>query len=350
MAGKYDIRVLTKAVRQIIVPGQHFLSTFFSASAPEYHNSRLVEVHIFRDGRKMAAFVEPIHAANVSERSGFTAGTVKIPYIKEKRPLRAGDLTRIQPGQHVYDAVDPATQADRLLGEDLRQLKAMIARREEWMAAQAIIKGQVTVKGEGIDATITFPTLASHRPNLSGTDLWGDAASDPIEQLREFARLNSKDSGAESTDVFLGSAAVDAFLANAKVKAYFDIRNYALGQVAVARESAAPGAKIKIAHVEGVDIWEIRDWYTDPDTGLDVPMVPANALIMGSRFLDNRRHYGLIEDMDAITEQAVTARTDFYAKSWVEKDPSVRWLMVQSAPLPIPHQIDGFVVVEDVLA
>ena len=48
------------------------------------------------------------------------------------------------------------------------------------------------------------------------------------------------------------------------------------------------------------------------------------------------RAYGAIRDEDA-GFQALP----YFAKSWAEQDPSVRYLLMQSAPLTVPYRINA---------
>lgn len=342
MPNTYQMRTLTRAVRSMPTPGRAFLDTFYGG-APEYHDTRYLEAHFQRGGRNMAAFVEPHLPAHVSDRDSFKAGVVKVPYVQEKRSMKPGDTRKVQPGQHIYDVVDPNTQAETLLRKDLQDLKNLIAFREEWMGAKGLLGGVVLVQGDGIDATITFPYLSTHKPTLAAGDKWDQSTAEIIEQFREWGRLIAKDSDLAATDAFLGSNAVDLFLRNSKVQAYFDLRNVDIGMIDMRRQNAAgTEKKIKIGTVEGVDIYEIREY--DPDGN---ELMGANAMLLGSNQAQNVRHYGLIEDFDE-QDRPVSARTDWFSKSWVEKEPPVRWTKLVSSPLPMPHDIDGFVYVDDV--
>lgn len=83
----------------------------------------------------------------------------------------------------------------------------------------------------------------------------------------------------------------------------------------------------------------ITEWYLD-DTGVEQPMIPENMLLLGADDARTARHYGAIHDLDA------SAAVRYFPKSWTMEDPSVRFVMLQSAPLVIPHQIDAFMCVQ----
>lgn len=66
----------------------------------------------------------------------------------------------------------------------------------------------------------------------------------------------------------------------------------------------------------------------------DSKLLPAKTVIMGAKDgLEGTRCYGAIHD-----EKANWTAHRYFTKSWVEEDPSVRWLLLQSAPLVVPYR------------
>ncbi len=66
------------------------------------------------------------------------------------------------------------------------------------------------------------------------------------------------------------------------------------------------------------------------------PMLPANSVILSSRNLDGVRAFGAIMD-----EDFAYGALAFAPKSWVEKNPSRRHLLMQSAPVVIPARVNA---------
>ena len=90
--------------------------------------------------------------------------------------------------------------------------------------------------------------------------------------------------------------------------------------------------------LEGYD-----EWYLD-DNGDEQPMMPVDKILLGSTRTRNARLYGAIQDLDAGADFAVSR----YPKSWTEKDPSMRFVMLQSAPLVALLQPDAFMSIKAV--
>jgi hypothetical protein len=335
----FETRTMLAALEQMLPPKTFLRDTFFSNV--ETSNTEYVDIDIVKGKRRLAPFVAPTHKGKLVERIGWTTNTYKPPYVKPKMVTTAQDFLKRNLGETIYGSADTAfSRAAKQVGKDLRELDEIITRREEWMAAQLLQSGQVRVLGEGVDETIDFQMEASHIITLSGTDLWSDQTnSTPIEDLRAWRRLILRDSGRSVTDVVMGADAVDAFLDHPDVRGKLDTRRIDLGEI---RPSELAQGVLYYGRIRdvNVDLWVYDEWYIDPATLVEQPMVAANKIIMGDRTARTARHYGAIQDLKA------NAAVPRFPKSWEEEDPSVRYLMLQSAPLLAMHQVDAFVVAQ----
>ena len=332
----FDTRTMLAALEQMLPPKTFLRDTFFGTV--ETSNTKYVDIDIMKGKRRLAPFVAPTKEGKLIERIGWKTNSYEPPYVKPKMVTTAQDFLKRDIGNTIYGAQDTAfTRAAKQVGKDLKELDGIITRREEWMASKLLSSGQVRVLGEGVDETIDFQMEASHLITLSGTDLWSDQTnSTPIEDLRAWRRLILKDSGRSVTDVVMGSAAIDAFLDHPDVRGKLDTRRIDLGEIRP--QELAQGVLYygRIRDVN-VDLWVYDEWYIDPESNIEEPMVDATHVLMGDRTARTARHYGAIQDLKA---NASVAR---FPKSWEEEDPSVRFLMLQSAPLLALHQVDAFI-------
>ncbi len=63
-------------------------------------------------------------------------------------------------------------------------------------------------------------------------------------------------------------------------------------------------------------------------------LLPDYTVLLGSQnLLEGTRCYGVIQD-----EKAGYRASRYFSKSWLEEDPAVRWLLLQSAPLIVPYR------------
>lgn len=331
----FETRTMMQALEEMTPPRTFLLDSFFATT--QTFGTEAVDVDIVKGKRKLAPFVSPLHEGKVVKREGYSTETFKPPYVKPKRTTRAQNFLQRQPGEAVYaGSLSPQERAARELGKDLSDLRESIIRREEWMAAQALTTGKVIVSGEGVEAEVDFGMDPSHLVTLSGTDLWTDAAGTPLTDLRAWKRMCAQDSGMTADRVILGASVVDPFYA--RVKADLDTRRIDLGMI---KPEQLPDGVTYIGYLNdpGVDLFTYDEWYLD-DLGVEQPMVPVDAVIMGSTRARTVRAYGAIQDVDAIGAGLFEAQ--YFPKSWVQQDPSARFVMVQSAPLVIPTQIGAF--------
>ena len=69
--------------------------------------------------------------------------------------------------------------------------------------------------------------------------------------------------------------------------------------------------------------------------------MPVNKVLLGNKSYEGVRCYGAIEDIDAADEGIVAASR--WPKNWKQDDPSVEYVMTQSAPLMVTPDADAFV-------
>lgn len=339
----YDTRTMLEAL-EIRFPPQVFLKDMFFSKETIAWPSRSVDIDVKVGRRRLAPYVAPTAEGKVVERIGFNTFTYTPPYIKEKMPTTSQDFLQRNMGETVYTANDGPTQrAQKQLGKDMAELEDMIVRREETQAAELLDTGIVTIVGDGISDTIDFLMPASHRITLAGADLWTNAASNPLEDLRAAKRILVRDSGLNPDKCIMGSDVLDAFLANANVVNQLDTRRIDLGKIEPIEESDAVTFYGRIRDVS-IDLYTYEEYYINPGTSNLRPMVPVDKFFLGSTRARCSVNYGAIQDLDVGGLFAVPR----FPKSWRTKDPSVQWLLMQSAPLLAMHQPTAFMSVQAV--
>ncbi len=330
----FSTRTMLAAIEQMAPARTFLLDTFFPGF--QQFASKHVDIDIIKGKRRLAPFVSPVVAGKTLDKRGMTTRSYTPPYIKPKFATGAQDILNRAPGEIVYvGGQSGGAQAAAKLGEELAELDETITRREEWMGAQALVTGAVNVVGDGINDVIDFGRAADHTVTLTGTALWSDAESDPLKNLRVWRRKIIQDSGVTPDKVVLGATAIDAFLANAKLADALDTRRIDLGMIdpQILPEGVTYYGYIKEV---GLDLYGYDEWYLD-DSGNEQPMLPADKIIIGSSNSRNAKLYGMIQDLGAGAGFAVPR----FPKSWVKEDPSVRFVMLQSAPLVALLQPDS---------
>lgn len=334
----YDPKQMTQALLESKPVRRFLTSTFFGE---EIHDTVSFQIDIWKGSRRLAPVVHPKLAGKVVDREKFRTLEFTPPYLKPKKVTTADNILTRQPGEIVYTqpgANSPALRAARLLGQDMAELDESIQRRIEVMAAEALFAGQVTVKGDGVDTVVDFDFDATHTPTLTGGALWTASTADILENLRAWKRLVAKDSGSTATDVVMGSEAAAAFLKNEQLLKLLNTWNLSIGAINPVEMADGVTYLGRLTAV-GLDLWTYDEWYVDEATSVEQPVVPEDKVLVIARNLRAAVHYGVIQDIEA---GSFASRA--FVKSWVTEDPSARFLLVQSAPLPVVHQVNALVV------
>jgi hypothetical protein len=331
----FDTHELTEVINEIKIPQTAILDTFFHTT--KNHTTKFLEVHIKKGKRRLAPFVSKRGAGVVIKKDGYEVLLLEAPRIRMKDPFDASELEDRPMGApiHFKGGVKPGAILQMKIGETLADYKERITRTKEWMAAQALLNGKVPIKGRDVDAEVDFLFDPSWQfPVLTGSQKWDDPASNPAEDIRGWVTKISQESGLPANKMIVGTKVQNALTINPTVLKLLDNRRMEIGRVKP--ENVPLGLKY-ICTIEDIPIFGYNEWYVDPDTDIEMPMIPEDRVILGSTFARATIHYGMIKD-----HKAGNFATDFFAKSWEQEDPSVRWILCESDPLPSPHQVSAF--------
>ena len=206
------------------------------------------------------------------------------------------------------------------------------------MAASALGTGKVVVIGDGVDMEVNFQMANTHKIT-SLTEKWGTTNADPIGNLRSWARLVAKDSGRRPTHVILSGSAQDAFMKDESVHKLLNTRRVDMGMI---NPQNLPGGVVYLGFLNdpGIDIYAYNEWFIDPADGEVAPMIADGQIIMASNQSAKQTLVRCDPRRSSHRNRHVEAAR--FPKTWEEQDPSARWLMLQSAPLPALLEPDAF--------
>lgn len=299
--------------------------------------------------RKMAPFVAPEIGGKVINREGYRTDTFEAPELSPELVTTADQLMNRFAGEAIGGSLSPMERAAIQLGKDLVTLDEMISRREEWMAAQALFKGGITIKGDGVDQRLQYwPQDTSEQPyqELTGGAEWSASGSDPRADLRDARREIIQRSGVTPRDVIMGSAAIDAFLERIKEDKFnFDYRKVDTGQI---DPSHLPNGVTYWGYLKDValDVYSYDDYYLD-DQDLDEngnpkekAYVPEDLVWIGSPDMRTTMAYGLVSVFRASQQDIEMYAQPRVPSSYIQaKNPAGRVVQIKSRPLPIVHQV-----------
>jgi hypothetical protein len=223
------------------------------------------------------------------------------------------------------------------IAAELADLKNMIMRTSEWMAAQSL-QGTLNVSQDNVEFQINYNLPGSNTPVLDTDHHWDETSGDPVADILTWKRIISSATGYSADFAIASSYVVDALLANSKVRELLNYRNINVGEISIGRSNY-------IGRLVGVDIYEYDAAYID-SAGAEKKFIPDKAFIMVASEGPFRMHHALIYDLD----NEVAVAQPFFAKSWTEADPSMLWLLAESRPLPVPHWPECIVYCAEAIA
>ena len=83
-------------------------------------------------------------------------------------------------------------------------------------------------------------------------------------------------------------------------------------------------------------LWLYNEWYVDPVSDIEYPMVPDGTVILASNEMQGVRAFGCI--LDPRFNYGPLA---FAPKMWVMEDPAQLVMLMQSAPIVIPSRVNA---------
>lgn len=296
--------------------------------------------------RRMSPFVSPLVEGKLVEQRRYQTNIYKPPYIKDKRapdlrkPVMRMIGERIGGGQ-----LSGAEREMANVNFEMADQIDILDRRLEWMAAQALRTGTLTVSGEGFPTElIDFGRDPSLTVALTGNTTWTKAnigtedavgTATPADNIETWQQQVLKLSGAVATDIVFTTSAWNGFKKDPEVKGAIILPKLQdFGNAINAGPQIQRGAVYKGKWGQ-YDLWVYNDWYID-DNNVEQPMLPDGTVLLCGQDLLGTRAYGMIMD-PAFNYQGLP----YAPKTWVENDPAQRILLMQSSPLVIPSRVNA---------
>lgn len=338
----FDTAVLNRVVESLPRPNSFILDSFFPMIQAE--ESEEIHFDIDKSKPRITPFVHPTKAGKVIPNLGFETAMFKPAYAKDKRAFQPNAPLKRSIGETIGGNFSPQQRRDKAVKQAMQDQLEMLTRRETVMAMEALRLGQVTVSGEDYPTVVVnFNRHANLTVQLAGVARWGEAGVSPVKNLETWANSALPLSGAAMRDVVVDPLAADLLRADPLWEKMIDResnrgeRNLVDGPVV---RGTGDDSAVWLGRLGMLNIWLYSEPYVD-EAGADQNMMPDYQVILASRGqgnsgkggLEGTRCYGAIQD-----EEAGYKATRYFAKSWVDKDPPVRWLMLQAAPLIVPYR------------
>ena len=212
MDNLFKIRTLTAAVNAIKAPMRKVYNRIFAGFENMQPSDRLA-FDVISGSEGLLGNISIFAPADVDDKTGRKTVTLTAPRIANKRLVATADL-------NAYRAFGEAgvEMMKNRIAKEQKDMRNKHDRTLEFWAVNAL-KGKIY----DVDLTtllVDYNVAAGHVPTLTGTDLWTDAASDPVSSIRGFKKLIEDDCGTtiDAWVAFLGSGVMDALLGNQAVR------------------------------------------------------------------------------------------------------------------------------------
>lgn len=336
---RYETWELDALLAQIEKPDPWLLRTFFNRE--RLFETKTIEFDILDRGRRMAPFVSPYVAGKPMLREGFRTRQLTPAYIKPTDLVLPQDSFIRRPGEGYGGTLSPQARFDALVAETLSLHEDAVTNRLEWMAAQALVQGGITITGEDYPTQyVSFGRDSNLNIALTGGARWTQTTSNPMQDL-ESAALNVRkiSKGAVVDTVVMDGLTWQALRGHSAIQQLINIfyRNSLPGQTPTAIDQG-PRTNLNEAQYVGtlngrLDLWVYDSYYQD-DFGNDQPYIPPYTLLgIAKGAMEGTQYYGAILDLDA-----GMGASKLFSKSKVKFNPSGLEIVSQSAPLVAPKR------------
>ncbi|MFI3255434.1 MAG: major capsid protein [Eubacteriales bacterium] len=298
--------------------------------------------------RQLAPFVHPKKGGEIMENESYQVESYVAPMLAPERVTDVDSIMTKRFGETPYGGMSPKERAAKKLIDDYAALKSMIKRREEWMAREVLLTGQIEIIGKGVSEVIDFG-LSNNETIVAEADKWSSPSANPLADLQRWYTKVQQTGHINPNVCIMSQDVMQKFIENEFVQKVFDKSAYDFA-VFKPREINSCVTYVGTYRLLNIDFYTYNEWYkdnfTDPTKSEDKPMIPDGKVILLSSNAKYHRCYGGIPVGD---KTAKVPTIDIIAKPIVPvtrfvEDPPTRFLKLKSRPLPVPSLKDSWFV------
>jgi len=296
------------------------------------------EIHFDIDDSKprIAPFVSPLVAGKVQVEDGFSTKSFRPAYIKDKRRFEPNRPLKRTIGEPIAGNLSGEARMRAVLMKNMEDQLRRLTRTQEIMAAQALTTGTVTVTGDQYPTQVVDYGRAAGLTVTKAADAgWDDNGISAVDDLETWHGLIQDESGANAVKVVMEPKAWQLARKQSDVTDLLDTRRGSMSNAEIGPIARGQGnAKARlVGYIGDFEIWVYQEKYTDA-AGNTQQVMPDYGVIMADPMtVEGVRAYGMIQD-----EKSGYRAMEYFSKSWLEEDPAVRYLMMQTAPLVVPYR------------
>ena len=294
-----------------------------------------------RDYRRLAPLVAPNVQGRPMTLTGYSSLSFKPAYTKPKHVVDPNMVIERRAGERLgTGSMSLWQRRDAAINDILYQHQVMLTNLNEWLAARALIDGTVTLTGDDYPTTVVnFRRDSSLTYTLAGAARWSQSGALPLDDI-DAARVNANNrSGAKITKIVMGGTAWGYFKARVDLATILNKNTGGYDANVQLRADGYEGQEYMgtLAGSYGggrLELWVDTSKYKD-SAGNEQFFLEQKSVV-GVSDIEGVQCYGAIKDFDAQLRPLT-----YFQKMWRNEDPSVEYILTQSAPLMVPKKPDA---------
>ena len=337
----YDTATLLGAFAEM-EPVSTFWQTLGFSGGTMTFDDEYVDFSRVTDTRRLAPLVVPTAQGLPIYERAQKLFRLKPAYLKPKDPITAAHMIRKRPGADDFLRQAPMSPQERFDATvvDIGEAHNKAIRRSwEKMAADALLTGQIILEDENYPRTVVdFQRDPAHTVTLTAGSFWTDAGVDIVANIETWvSRVERARFSGPVSKLIVGPAAWAAMRSNQKLIDMMD--KNAGNSNKPALDLGVSGGIGDYVQFKGnigrnLEVWLYSDYYEVNGAQINY-MDPRDVLLIGG-------NVGGVMCFGAILDKAAQLQAlPIFPKMWDQEDPSVTFLMTQSAPLPVPVNINN---------
>lgn len=337
---RHDTATLLAVMREVEEVPNYWLGMF-----PNQINfdTEYVDFSQISESRQIAPLVVPTAQGKPVYAAAEKAMRVKPAYVKPKDPVSASRvIKRVAGFGELATGANPMSPAQRynaIVADILAFHRKAIERRWEWMASEAVQHGLITLESDDYPRTVVdFQRDAGHTIVLGVGNRWGDAGVSILNNVESWKQLTRRARfGGVSNRLTVGVEAWEKMAADTEIRELLGLDLRPSNNGLTLNLGIREGMEVEyVGKLSGTtEVWVYSDYY-ESTSGSVVPFMSPKDVVLTGPSVDGYRLFGAIQDVEATFQPL-----EIFPKMWNEKDPSVTFVMSQSAPLMVPGRVNA---------
>ncbi|MCK5612877.1 major capsid protein [Candidatus Pacearchaeota archaeon] len=354
-------KVMIEAFKQKMAPTM-FLSSFFKTRPRWMFKAVTVDIDVKRNDEAIAVDVKRGTGGNLNVNKQFTTKEYEPPVYNEYTTLFEKELNDRNIGSPEYVQTDYVSDAIARITDDQIENQEKILRSIEKQAADVLLTGTVPLINND---TLDYKQKGTH--NFTAGTSWSTASADAFADLQTAVDNNRKDGKIKSDIGIFGEGAWQDLLRNDDFQEQANFRRVNLMEInrpVINTDGAAFHGFITVGAYE-LQVWtypqyyKVPENYSLPNEGTLVKYIPDDKVIVLGSTIDLRLVYAGIPRIVNKKEPRLAEiglpgipgnfAGDFHPFHYLDVEDKCVKAGVESAPLCIPTQIDGYTVIDTII-